>query len=93
MTHSRSFNDPKLLENLASLHRVGTYDKERGRFESAHTTISKAYEIRLKQLGNENEDTIGCLDSLGKVLEKEGKWTEAETIHRKTLLLRKEIWG
>ena len=89
---SDDFSSKSSQEHLSNLLlRVGLYDKEQGRFEAAHRNISKAHQLRTKIFGEEHDETTDCLDGLGSVLDKEGKYREAVAIHKESLVLSQKI--
>jgi Flp pilus assembly protein TadD len=44
-----------------------------------------------KNLGNEDASTLSSMNQVGLVLDDQGKYEEAEAMHRQTLVLRKKI--
>ncbi|KAK8009195.1 kinesin light chain [Apiospora marii] len=44
-------------------------------------------------LGHEHPDTLGSMNNLANVLDRQGKYVEAEEMHRQTLALRETVLG
>ena len=53
----------------------------------------KVLEARLRILGEDHHDGLSSMDNLATVLRKQGKWQEAEDIHRKVLEARWRTLG
>jgi hypothetical protein len=50
-------------------------------------------QAREKALGPEHVDTVTSIDNLGTVLERQGKYEEAEAMHRRALEGYEEVLG
>jgi hypothetical protein len=51
----------------------------------------RALEVREKMLGPEHPDTLTSADNLGSILERQGKYEEAEAMHRRNLKGREKL--
>jgi hypothetical protein len=55
--------------------------------------LSAALSIQRKLLAEDNPDLLYTLDSLGAALEGQGKWAEAEAVHREALTVSRKLGG
>jgi hypothetical protein len=49
--------------------------------------------MREKVFGVEHPSTLTSMNNLAGVLDSQGKYTEAETMHRRTLAMREKVFG
>lgn len=69
----------RLLQTLADTMR------DLGLIEQASTPQEKALELRRTILGNENEDTLFSINSMGRLRSVQGKLEEAESLYREAM--------
>jgi hypothetical protein len=78
--------DREGLEKQAeSASRAGWYLLLFGEYTAAEGFLRLSLEIREKALGREHPDTLTSVSHLGSVLERQGKYDEAEAMHRRDL--------
>jgi eukaryotic-like serine/threonine-protein kinase len=76
--------DADLKDTLGNVYQaLGEYDK-------AETALRAAIALRAGRQG-EDANMAALLNSLGIVLARKGKWTEAETVHRHALLIQRGL--
>jgi hypothetical protein len=55
--------------------------------------MTRVLRLRLKAQGREHPDTLTSVNNLGSVLERQGKYKEAEAIHQQALEGREKALG
>jgi tetratricopeptide (TPR) repeat protein len=87
-------HDPRCkLEQARILHHSGWYAWARGNYVTAKGRIEKALKTRTGLLGPDGPDTLASLGLLATVLSDQGKYEEAEEMHRRTLTLNETVLG
>jgi serine/threonine protein kinase/Tfp pilus assembly protein PilF len=81
-------SQPELASDLNGT--LGNVYEAIGEYDKAETELRAALALRN---GREGEDAkmAALLDSLGAVLARKGKWTEAETLDREALLIQRKM--
>jgi tetratricopeptide (TPR) repeat protein len=75
--------DRKRSPHLAwSLEQLAFILRAQGRLDEIEQPLREAWSIKKKALGDKHADTIGTLNTLIEVLEKQGKRDEAETLRQ-----------
>lgn len=70
-------------EVIASVRRtIGWTFLELGLYDRAEQELDEAIRLRTKVLGPEHRDTLNAINARGRVLYKQGRYEEAERIHR-----------
>ena len=78
--------DIKALEVWASvLFKAAWYADDMGNYQAAQEMGQSALEAREAVLGAEHQDTLTSVNNLGSVLKGQGKYDEAEAMHRRAL--------
>jgi eukaryotic-like serine/threonine-protein kinase len=77
----------------ASLTKLASVLRCRGKLGEAETLQREALAMRKKQLGNEHLEVAESLAELGQILLYQSKPGEAETLHREALAMRKKLLG
>ncbi|RYP80699.1 hypothetical protein DL770_006113 [Monosporascus sp. CRB-9-2] len=62
-------------------------------FEDRHRYQEVRIELREKVLGIEHPDTLGSMNNLALALDSQGRYDEAEQMHRQILKLREKVLG
>ena len=81
------------LARASLLHDMACYEYQRGQYWVAFCHCDKAHTIREKQLGATHVDTLSSARALASILIVQGKYKEAEEMHREILEKRKTILG
>ncbi|KAF4637077.1 hypothetical protein G7Y89_g980 [Cudoniella acicularis] len=88
---------PSQLQRAGILHKLGQYNNEKGRYSIAYQQYSEslALQERLQEsnVKLEHSDMLCNRNSLAVVLDKQGKYDEAEKMHRQVLEAREQILG
>ncbi|KAH0565984.1 hypothetical protein GP486_000611, partial [Trichoglossum hirsutum] len=74
-----------LLHSATLLYNVALYERQQGRYEIAYKSCMEAYDIYRTLLNENNFKTLVSLELLAVVLVAQGKYKEAEEIHRRVL--------
>jgi len=86
------FEDQPLVD--ASLrHTLAEIYLNLGRYEDGHTLQQEALETRLRELGEDHNDTLISQNNLGWLLTRLGQVEEAEAIYRDTIERRRRAFG
>jgi len=87
-----AFEGQPLVE-AAVRHTMGTVYRRLGQYEAAERHLTRACEIRARELGPEHPGTLMSINNLGIVLEAQGKVAEARKLYEQTLAIHKRIRG
>jgi serine/threonine protein kinase/Tfp pilus assembly protein PilF len=81
-------NQPEVAADLKNT--LGTVYEALGEYDKAETALRAAMALKI---GKEADDAkmAALLDNLGVVMARKGKWTEAETMHRRALLIQRSL--
>ena len=79
------------VNRLTTIRRIGDFLYIIGRWTEAYNTHVSYFHGMRKFLGVEHPDTLTSMNNLASVLDNQGKYEEAEEIHRQALALR-ERW-
>jgi hypothetical protein len=79
-------SEPSLKRRSTLLYNISWFDWQQGRYDLAYEKISESYCLREKLLGQEDVETLDSLSILGSVLDGQGKYEEAEEMHRRTIM-------
>jgi tetratricopeptide (TPR) repeat protein len=77
---------------ISLLERVGYCEQTLGRYRAAERAHGQVLEGREYTLGKEHPDTLASMNNVAQALSGQGKYAEAEAMHRETLALR-EVSG
>ncbi len=72
---------------------MGEVYKNLGLYSSALPLLQKSLDLRRKQLGSDDYETMESINDLATLLENEGKLEEAETLFREALERRRRVLG
>ena len=90
-------SQPNITENSVNVaksqHRLGNAYAEIGNYESALQWYRRAQDIRERELGNKDPDTITTYNNIAGVYDQQGKYTAALHLFKIALETRKEIFG
>jgi non-specific serine/threonine protein kinase/serine/threonine-protein kinase len=84
-------NDPELRAQMMDV--MGEVYGNLGLYARAQVLLTRAMDIRRKDLGASDPRTLSSMDKLGWTLNREGKYNEAEKLQRETLALRRRVLG
>ena len=91
---SCSFNsETDLLDKASLLHGLSRYLWKKGDYQLARSKVEQALVIRKRFLHKTNEDLLEATGFYGTVLDSQGKYDEAESIHREVLQLWEDTFG
>ena len=77
----------KLLGNLSG------YLRSQGQYNLSEGYARRAIDVSSSRLGKSNVQTLTNIHALAEVLSHQGKYAEAEQMHRRTLEQRKRCWA
>ncbi len=84
-------DEPVVQASLMDL--MGTAFLNLGQYNEANRLLRHALELRRRELGEFNEQTLESLSGLGKLTYKQGKPAEAEKILRHALAVAEKLFG
>jgi tetratricopeptide (TPR) repeat protein len=91
---SNSFHkEIDLLQQASILHNLSWYLWAKGDYQLSRFKIEEALEIRRLYLDKGDRNLLGSFGLYGTVLHSQGKYDEAETMHRQELQLCEEVLG
>src|SRR5262249_40086656 len=64
-----------------------------GLYDSAQPLLTRALATRRKVLGEEHPDTLSSINSMGILLQRQGKLSEAESYYREAMEKRRRVLG
>jgi tetratricopeptide (TPR) repeat protein len=78
---------------LPLLDRIGQCEHMLGRYKAAEWAYERVLRLRLEdeKIGKEHPDTLTSMNNLAQALSGQGKYAEAEVMHRETLALSEEV--
>ena len=82
-----------LLKKALILHNLAWYFWLKGDYQVSKLKIDEAIEIRVKYLTKEDPALLASMDLCATVLCSQGRYTEAEDMHQRTLKLREKVLG
>lgn len=83
---NHSTEDQEGLKKQAdSADNAGWYLLLTGEYAAAEGIYQLSLEIRVSTLGQEHSDTLTSVSQLGSVLKSQGRYEEAEAMHRRAL--------
>ncbi|RDW63751.1 hypothetical protein BP6252_11296 [Coleophoma cylindrospora] len=86
--------DHQDLLGLASVNtRLGWFYNLKGNHKRAVPTLQEAIVVREKELGHSHPDTLTSVSNLALVLERQGRYAEAESMNRRALGGREKELG
>ena len=80
-------------DRLATINRIGDFLYTIGRWTEAYNTRVFHLQGMRKFLGVEHPDTLTSMNNLALVLNDQGKYEEAEEMHRQALALYETVLG
>jgi tetratricopeptide (TPR) repeat protein len=86
-------SDISLVHRATLLYSLSCYQLEQGRYNIAYQNSNKSYIERQKLLDKNDSKIINSLGLMASVLGRQGKYEEAEAMHRQTLKLTKKMLG
>ncbi|KAK3169846.1 hypothetical protein OEA41_009230 [Lepraria neglecta] len=80
-------------DRLTTIKRIGDFLYTTGRWTEAYNTRVFYFQGMRKFLGAEHPDTLGSMNNLAEVIRHQGKYEEAEEMHRQILALKETVLG
>ncbi|RDW70116.1 hypothetical protein BP5796_08513 [Coleophoma crateriformis] len=81
------------IRRATLLHRIGHCQYSMGQYNASEISHRHAFELRKKEFGEQNRDTLASMNEIGVTLRYQGRYDEAEPIYRQTLQLREKVLG
>jgi tetratricopeptide (TPR) repeat protein len=82
-----------MIQHAKLLYNICWFDWQQGRYDPAYTNVFEAYNIRRTILGQEDSRTLNSLGLMASVLRDQGKYEEAEKMHRISLEGYEKVLG
>lgn len=74
-------------------HTLGNTYRNIGEFSQAQMHLERAYQIRLKELGEQDAETLSTMDGLARVYWRQGRYGQAQALFTRTVEGRQLILG
>ena len=81
------------IKRAVILNRIGEYEMSQGQLKPAEIRIEVAATIQTRLLGAEHPDTLASMSNLALVLRSQGRYDEAEQMHRQILQSKRKTLG
>ena len=81
------------LLHAALLYKAAWFEREQGRYTTAHVYCKHAFDIHEKLLGKDDAETLSSLSMLAVILMDQGEFNEAEKLCQQVLDARKKTLG
>jgi hypothetical protein len=85
--------DDSLIEWALLLYNAAWYALLRGNYSDAEKMSVKAMKVRTKQLGPDNNETLGSQAMVALAFKLGGRWKEAEELEVRVIETRKRVLG
>lgn len=92
LSYQPSMSKSSSLHRATLLYDLALFERKQGRYKSALLVCKESYERRRDLLG-ESAETLYSLGLLASILDDQGKYDEAETMHRQTLTSMETLLG
>jgi tetratricopeptide (TPR) repeat protein len=78
-------SEPNKIRRADLLYNISGFHGRQGRYDQAYTSGLEAYNVREMLLGQEDSRTLNSLSWVASMLQDQGKYAEAEKMHRRDL--------
>lgn len=72
---------------------IGDTYEDLGLYREAQRHVERALELRRRELGEKNPDTLATMNSLAELLGNQGKYADDEALHARVVDLRRRVLG
>ncbi|KAA3614275.1 MAG: CHAT domain-containing protein [Planctomycetota bacterium] len=93
IAHLEAKEGPNSLNVAKGLNSMGIRRWQTGRYREAEEYLTRALEIREKNLGTKHPDTATSLNNLAELKRTQGRYQESRSLHMRALAIREEVFG